>query len=458
MNPAEMPDALRLHWLAAELGLAVDAADCALAEVVIDSRKAVRGSLFVALQGARVDGHHYVAAAAQAGAAAALVQRRQPVDLPQLVVADPLAALQQLAAAWRQTYRAPVIGVTGSNGKTTTKHLLRQICAARGEVLATDGNLNNHIGVPLTLSRLRPIHATAVIEMGANHAGEIAQLSGWAQPDIAIVTQAGDAHLEGFGSREGVAHAKGEIYSALRPGGTAIINADDAYAGLWQRLAGGAEILRFGLSPEAEVTAREIQIDASRTRFLLCTPAGQAPVRLPLPGQHNILNALAAAAAGHALGLPVGTIAARLDDTVPVAGRLRLLTAPSGACVADDSYNANPDSMRAGIDWLARQPGQRWAVLGHMAELGAESERRHHALGRYAAERRLDRCIAVGAPAAAIAEGFGAGGVAVADTAAAIALLGRPGPEVTVLVKGSRSARMEAVVEALTARPSEETH
>jgi UDP-N-acetylmuramoyl-tripeptide--D-alanyl-D-alanine ligase len=453
-----MPAELRLHGLAAELGLRVDVPDRSLGDFIIDSRKVTPGSLFIALVGAREDGHRYVEAAAAAGAAAALVRQRQASALPQLVVDDPLRALQQFAARWRQAYAAPVIGVTGSNGKTTTKHLLRQICAARGEVLATEGNLNNHIGVPLTLVRLRPSQATAVIEMGANHAGEIAQLSAWAQPDIAIVTQAGDAHLEGFGSRDGVAHAKGEIYAALRPGGTAVINADDAYAGLWHRLAGGAEILRFGLSPEAEVTARDIQIDASRSRFLLQTPAGQAPVRLPLPGQHNILNALAAAAAGHALGLPVATLAERLGDTAPVAGRLRLLTAVSGACVADDSYNANPDSMRAGIDWLARQPGQRWAVLGHMAELGPDSPERHRALGRYAAERRLDRCIAVGPQAAGIAEGFGAGAVAVADTAAALSLLGHPGPDVTLLVKGSRSARMEAVVEALTTRQPEETH
>jgi UDP-N-acetylmuramoyl-tripeptide--D-alanyl-D-alanine ligase len=244
-----MPAELRLHGLAAELGLRVDVPDRSLGDFIIDSRKVTPGSLFIALVGAREDGHRYVEAAAAAGAAAALVRQRQASALPQLVVDDPLRALQQFAARWRQAYAAPVIGVTGSNGKTTTKHLLRQICAARGEVLATEGNLNNHIGVPLTLVRLRPSQATAVIEMGANHAGEIAQLSAWAQPDIAIVTQAGDAHLEGFGSRDGVAHAKGEIYAALRPGGTAVINADDAYAGLWHRLAGGAEILRFGLSP-----------------------------------------------------------------------------------------------------------------------------------------------------------------------------------------------------------------
>lgn len=452
------PSQPSLHWMSGVLGLVPEAADRALEGVVIDSRKVTPGCLFVALEGQHEDGHRYVAAAAAAGAGAALVRQRQPVSLPQLVVPHPLEALQQLASAWRRGYAAPVVGVTGSNGKTTTKHLLRQIGAARGPVLATEGNLNNHIGVPLTLLRLRAEHATAVIEMGANHAGEIAQLSSWAQPDIAIVTQAGDAHLEGFGSRDGVAHAKGEIYAALRPGGTAIINVDDPYAGLWNRLAGGAELLRFGCSPEADVTALDIQADATRTRFVLKTPAGQAPVRLPLPGLHNVMNALAAAAAGHALGLPVGTLATRLGEVVPVAGRLRLLTAQSGACVADDSYNANPDSMRAGIDWLARQPGQRWAVLGHMAELGAASTDLHRALGRYAAERGLDRCVAVGPQAVGIAEGFGHRAVAVEDTAAAIRLLGQPGPEVTLLVKGSRSARMEAVVEALTTRLSEEMH
>lgn len=442
-----------LSRLSQAVGAPPPTRDARFNRLVIDSRQVASGDLFVALTGGQQDGHRYVEAAAAAGAVGALVQRPIAIDLPQVVVSDTLVALQQWGAACRGAYAGPVIGVTGSNGKTTTKQLLAAVCAIRGEVLATEGNLNNHIGVPLTLARLRDAQQTAIIEMGANHAGEIAQLCGWARPQIGVVTQAGDAHLEGFGSREGIAHAKGEMFASLGPAGLAIINADDRFAPLWRELAGPASQIQFGLCCRADVQAVEVELDATRTTFTLVTPEGSARVRLPLPGQHNVMNALAAAAAGCALGLAVDEIAAGLARVELAQGRLKLFTSAAGACIADDSYNANPTSMRAGVDWLSRQPGQRWAVLGHMAELGRDSAALHREIGAYVAEHGIERCIAVGAAARGIAEGFGARAEWLPDAAAAVAAVGTPGADVTVLVKGSRSARMEQVVAALMGAP-----
>lgn len=442
-----------LSLLAQAVGAPPPTREARFQQLVIDSRKVQQGDLFVALTGGQQDGHGYVAAAAAAGAAAALVERAQPIDLPQVVVPDTLRALQDWGGACREAFGNPVIGVTGSNGKTTTKQLLAAVCRARGPVLATEGNLNNHIGVPLMLSRLRDHHETAIIEMGANHIGEIAQLSGWARPQIGVVTQAGDAHLEGFGSREGIAQGKGELFASLGPRGVAIINADDVFAPLWRELAGPASQIQFGLSCRADVQAVEIELDATRTSFTLVAPEGSARVRLPMPGAHNVMNALAAAACACALGMAVDEIARGLGDAELAAGRLKLMTGAGGACIADDSYNANPTSMRAGLDWLSRQPGRRWAVLGHMAELGSDSAALHRQIGTYAAEHGIERCIAVGAAARGIAEGFGVSAEWLPDAAAAIAALGSPTADVTVLVKGSRSARMEQVVAALTGAP-----
>jgi UDP-N-acetylmuramoyl-tripeptide--D-alanyl-D-alanine ligase len=442
-----------LSLLAQAVGAPLPTRETRFTRIVIDSRQVQPGDLFVALTGGQQDGHRFIQAAAAAGAAGALVQQPQALDLPQVVVPDTVAALQRWGAACREAFTHPVIGVTGSNGKTTTKQLLAAVCGLRGAVLATEGNLNNHLGVPLTLTRLRDQHETAIIEMGANHIGEIAQLSAWARPQIGVVTQAGDAHLEGFGSREGIARGKGELFASLGPRGVAIINADDVFAPLWRELAGPASQIQFGYSCRADVQAVEVELDATRTSFMLVTPEGSARVRLPMPGAHNVMNALAAAASACALGMAVDDIARGLAGVELAAGRLKVLTGVGGVCVADDSYNANPTSMRAGLDWLSRQPGRRWAVLGHMAELGADSVALHRAIGAYAAEHGIERCIAVGAAARGVAEGFGRDAEWLPDTAAAIQALGVPGPDVTVLVKGSRSARMEQVVAALTGAP-----
>ena len=439
----------RLADLARILGAALHGSDAAFARVVTDTRALQPGDLFVALAGERFDAHDFLAEAAAKGAVGALVSRRVDAAIAQVLVPDTLDALQRYAADWRRRYEGLVIGVTGSNGKTTTKQLLAAVFAARGPVLYTEGNLNNHIGVPLTLCRLRADHATAVIEMGANHAGEIALLAALARPTVGIVTQAGDAHLEGFGSREGVARAKGELFSAL-DGGVAVINADDAYASLWQRLAGESRIARFGFSEHAEVRADEVQCGADGSEFLLRTPAGSARVQLPLPGRHNVANALAAAAAGHALGLTPVQIAEGLARVEAPKGRVAVKAHASGARLIDDSYNANPTSLNAAMELLARESGTRLLVLGDMAELGPDAARLHAEAGARAKALGLDGLHALGSLSQEAVRSFGAGATAHRELPALVtALRAHLAPGTTVLVKGSRSARMERVVAAL---------
>lgn len=439
----------RLSDAARRLGVPLQGEDALFSRVVTDTRALKPGDLFVALVGEHHDAHDFLADAAAKGAVGALVSR--PVDVPiaQLLVPDPLAALQRYAASWRRHFGGPVIGVTGSNGKTTTKQLLAAVFAARGPVLYTEGNLNNHIGVPLTLCRLRREHRTAVIEMGANHAGEIAALAKLARPGVGIVTQAGDAHLEGFGSREGVARAKGEMFAALNAG-IAIINADDAYAQLWGRMAGDNRIVSFGFAGHADVRAEDLAAGPEGSRFTLLTPAGAAPVTLPLPGRHNVANALAAAAAGYALGLEPAVIAAGLAGVEAPKGRVVIKRHASGARLIDDTYNANPTSLNAAMELLAREPGERLLVLGDMAELGPEAARLHAEAGRRARALGLDGLLTLGSLSAEAAKAYGPGAQAYDDLDALIAALrGRLGTGGTALVKGSRSARMERVVAAL---------
>lgn len=440
-----------LSELIAPLNAELRGEDRHCASVTTDSRAAVEQALFVALSGDRFDGHDFIAQAQAAGAAAALVSRYVDVPIAQLKVADTLAGLQQLAQWWRARYVNPVVAVTGSNGKTTTKQMLAAVFARRGAVLATHGNLNNHIGVPLTLLRLRAQQQTAVIEMGANHAGEIARLAEIARPDVGVITQAGDAHLEGFGSREGVARAKGELFAALSPQGVAVINADDAYYGLWQQLAARSQRISFGLDAAADVQAMHLQPSAEGTRFTLRTPQGRADLLLPLPGRHNVLNALAAAGCGVALGMDVADIAQGLHNTEAAQGRLNWKTTPQGARLLDDSYNANPSSLAAGIELLAQLPGTRWLVLGGMAELGDDAARLHFEAGVAARARGIDRLYALGPLAAEAARGFGAGAEAFENFEALVAAL-QPqlDGEAVLLIKGSRSAKMERVVAALT--------
>ncbi len=441
---------LRLSELASTLEGRLQGADAEFADVCTDTRDLRRGNLFVALRGENFDGHEFLRKAATLGAAGALVNTPQSVDLPQVVVEDSLLGLQRCASAWRARFKLPVIGVTGSNGKTTVKEMIAAVLGQTHAVLATHGNLNNHIGVPLTLLKLRQNHDYAVIEMGASHAGEIALLNRLARPAVAVINNAGSAHLEGFGSPEGIARAKGELFADLAADGTAIINADDEYAGLWAELAGDRRQLRFGLHVGADVSARAIESDGSSTRFRLLVPGAEAAVELPLTGRHNVMNALAAGAVCYALDLPAAEIAYGLAQMKPVSGRLQIRTMAIGARIIDDSYNANPASLAAALDTLGHYSGESWLVLGDMGELGADAEAAHARAGHAARDAGVVRMFAVGPLSAVAIASFGEGGQHFSDQTKLIeAVQDELIPGVTVLVKGSRSARMDRVASAL---------
>jgi UDP-N-acetylmuramoyl-tripeptide--D-alanyl-D-alanine ligase len=430
-------------------------ADREFNEVAIDSRKLVPGNLFAALHGEHADGHSFVAAAAAAGAAGALVLRPVEAPLAQIVVANVELALASAARAVRAQFTGPVIGVAGSNGKTTVKEMLAAIMGQLGPCLATRGNLNNHLGVPMTLLRLEPSHRSAVIEMGANRRGDVEQLVQIARPGIGLITNAGAEHLEGFGTLEGAARAEGEMVSGLPESGTAVINGDDTYASLW-RASTSARVCSFGLRHDADFRAEESRFEVGeqgfRTHFRLCTPAGSVPVTLSLAGRHNVVNALAAAAAAVSAGASLQQVAAGLAQMQPVHGRLQLRRTHRGAWLIDDSYNANPSSARAALEVLAELGGRRWFVLGDMAELGAAAEASHRELGELARSLGVERLYSFGALAALAADAFGAGAERYRDaTELAHALDAGLSAEVRVLIKGSRVNRLERVVEALLA-------
>lgn len=448
---------MRLAELAQVSGGRLIGDDAAFTSAAIDTRQLKTGELFVALPGSKTDGHGFVAQAAQGGAAGALVARAIESKLPQVVVGDVLLALQSYAAHQRARFAGPVLAVTGSNGKTTTKQMLAAILAesfGAEAVLYTEGNLNNHIGVPLTLLRLGAGHRAAVIELGANHAGEIAQLASIAKPLIGLVTLAGAAHLEGFGNIAGVAQAKGELFAALPANGTAVINADDQYADLWRGMAGHCQRLEFGFAAAAGFRAREIRDHNGGQRFLLVTPNGEIEIRLPLLGRHNVQNALGAAAAAQAAGADLAQIARGLAAVRNVGGRLAPQTGLHGAAVVDDSYNANPTSMRASLEWLAAQSGRRWFAMGDMAELGIDAASWHRQIGEWARANGIERLFALGPLSQHAVRSFGAGARHFASHAELAGAIARElTAEVTVLVKGSRSAQMERVAQLLLARP-----
>ena len=416
--------------------------------VAIDSRAVRPDNLFVALRGPNFDGHDFGAEAVAAGAAALLVERPLDVAVAQVIVDDTVAALGHLGATWRLHFHGPLIAVTGSNGKTTVKQCLAAIAASAGPVLATRGNLNNHIGVPLMLCELDPAaHRAAVIELGANHPGEIAYLAHLARPRVGVVTNAAPAHLEGFGSIAGVARAKGELYAALAADAVAAIPVDEEHGPLWHWLAGARRCIDYAADGAAEVCVR-----AAAEGVELEVQGGVRAVAFPLPGAHNRHNAAAAAAAAWGAGFDLEAIAAGLAAVEPVAGRLVRRAGLAGATLFDDSYNANPGSFAAGLAVLAEQPGRRWAVVGEMAELGAATAEAHRRLGSDLRQAGVERVWAYGPSARETVAGFGAEAEVVEDLdTLAQRLRQELAADVSLLVKGSRSNRLERLVERLLA-------
>ena len=428
--------------------------DAAVSAVSIDSRTTQPGELYIAIKGQHFDGHAFVEPAEQAGAVAAVVQERSPVSMPQILVEDSRLALAELAGVWRKKAAVPVVGMTGSNGKTTVKEMVAAILAVKAPVLFTQGNLNNDIGVPLTLLRLNEQHRYAVIEMGANHPGEIAYTSTIAMAEVVIITNVGPAHIEGFGSLDGIAKAKGEIIETLGQDGIAVINRDDAYFDYWKNLAGSRKTMAFGLNANAEVTAKTIKTTlgnkAFATSFELVAEAGSMPVQLQLAGQHNVVNALAAAAACLALGISLEQIKQGLESVKPVTGRLQPLVSRLGNIVIDDSYNANAASLKAGLDVLASCGGEPWLVLGAFGEQGPESAKIHAEIGEMIRASGVVRLLATGEDARYTVSRFGEGGAFFDSQQDLIEVLKQElkGNE-TILIKGSRAQRMENVAAAL---------
>jgi len=435
---------LMLSDVAGMIGAELHGDDVAIDEVSTDTRSAGAGALFFALEGPNFDAHQVLDDHPEQPLAALVVRRPVAHPAPCLLVDDTRKALGRLAAAWRQRLDLRVIGLTGSNGKTTVKEMLARICAVEGPTLATAGNLNNDIGVPLTLLRLRPEHRYAVIEMGANHPGEIAWLTALVHPDVALLINASGAHLEGFGSVEAVAAAKGEIFRGLDEDGIAVINADSPFAEQWLAQNRERRIRTFGEAAGVDCRVVDFATPVFDLHGWRVAPA------LRLLGRHNVLNAAAAATAALAAGLSIDAVEQGLAAVEPVGGRLCRVAGPGGSTLIDDSYNANPASVAAAIEVLAAQPGRRYLVLGDMAELGAEAEALHAGLGTQARAQGIDGVLTLGPLSAAAAAAFGPGGIAFDDLDALLrSLRDLLAADVTVLVKGSRSAAMERVIDAL---------
>jgi len=452
-----------LHEAAQAMSGTVLGENAAFLGVSTDSRTVAPGELFVALRGDNFDGHEFVGTARTRGAVAAVVdaQGSEPLGeagLPLIVVDDTRLALGDLAAEWRSRFSLPVIGVTGSNGKTTNKEMITSIMKAAfgaDAVLATQGNLNNDIGLPLTLLKLDARHRAAVVEMGMNHPGEIAYLARIGRPTVALVTNAQRAHLEGMGTLDMIAAEKGSIFAGLAENGVAVFNADDPWADLWRSQSEHCRRLCFALEKSAEVTGRA-HVHGLENRVTIIANGEQVEVELALPGVHNARNALGAAATALAAGVSLENVRAGLTAFRGIKGRLQRRAGVHGAIVLDDTYNANPDSVCAGIDVLAETVGRKILVLGDMGEIGEMTGQFHDEIGGYAKSQGVDRLMAFGESSAIAARNFGAGGEhfkRMEDLIAA--LLAELAPETIVLVKGSRFMRMERVVEAIVA-PQEE--
>lgn len=433
--------------------------DVAFENLSIDTRALKSGDLYLAICGARFDGNDFVAQAKAAGASSAVVERWADCDLPQVRVEDGRLALGRFASAWRDRWSGRLVGITGSNGKTTVKEMIAAILGVAAPVLKTQGNLNNDIGVPLMLLKLTDEHRFAAIEMGANHAGEIAYVAGLAKPEVAVISNAGAAHLEGFGSLEGVASAKGELMASLGPQGTAVLNADDRFFGFWREMVLGRAVTSFGFGPDADVRADADSVRTGliegkfRTAFDLLYRGDRHSLALALAGKHNVTNALAAAAAAFALGFDIEQVRTGLSRIVPVPGRLEPVKGIRGSLLINDAYNANPNSFRAALEVLSEISGEPWVALGAFGELGEASAALHAEIGRQAKAMGVTRLFAVGPNASLAAESFGEGALYCQTQDELIERIQQKINENTVLlVKGSRSQHMERAVEALRER------
>ncbi len=440
-------------------------ADVQIEAVGSDTRVSLSGHLFVALRGDRFDGHDYLAQAVAAGAVAALVDSRDgepapDLPLPVVVVDDTRRALGRLAAWWRTRFDLPLIGVTGSNGKTTVKEMcaaiLRMDARAAGcednAILATQGNLNNDIGMPMMILRLTSQHRAAVLEMGMNQPGEIGYLASIARPTVALVNNAQRAHLAGMGGLAEVAVEKGAIYSGLGPSGVAVVNVDDPHADHWVALNTGRTVIRFGLDKPADVSAR-VTNQGLGSLVGLRTPQGEREFLLRVPGQHNVRNACAAAAACLAAGVSLDLVVLGLSQYAGTKGRLQVRTAERGATLLDDTYNANPDSVRAGLEVLAMTPGRKVFVFGDMGEIGDRAAEYHDEVGGFAKSQGIDMLFAFGEHTALAARNFGEGGAHFDSVDTLLtAIRSELGPNTVVLVKGSRFMKMERVTDAIAVK------
>ena len=448
--------AMNLGWIAEQLGWQLIGEDCTITAVSTDSRRIGDGDCFLALSGERFNAHDFIPDVVARGAAAVIVSERQAIDIPQLLVSDTRQALGELGALVRRQVAPRTVAITGSCGKTTVKEMCAAILALKGKVLYTAGNFNNDIGVPLTLLRLESDHEFAVMELGANHGGEIDYTTQLVKPEVAMVTNVGASHLEGFGTVDDVARAKGEIYGGLAPDGTAIYDLQSDYADYWKNLCQGRKLCGFAVNGDAPVRAVNVRLDADGcAHFDLHSPQGDIPVQLALPGEHNVANALAAAAACLALGASLAQVAVGLLAVRPVGGRLNMLQPADNFTLIDDTYNANVTSVTAAITLLAQRPGFRVLVLGDMGELGDDARHYHALIGQRADAAGIDLLITRGALSRHCGDDFGGEHHHFDDHEVLshflvdrLDALANDAP-LTVLVKGSRSATMEQVVQLL---------
>lgn len=418
--------------------------------VCIDSRLVKPGTLFIAIQGEQFDGHDFIKEAEMKGALAAVVNRKiDGVLIPQFVVADTLDALAKIAAAHRHAVTCPVIALTGSNGKTSVKEMIAAILPPPSH--ATKGNLNNHIGAPLSVLELNDEHRYAVFELGANHLGEIAHTVAIVQPDVTLINNIAPAHVEGFGSIDGVARAKGEIHLGLSATGTAIVNDDDGYAHFWDELLADKKIIRFSAVHPTDIYAQDVRLDThGRGHFSLILPNARADIELQVPGEHNIRNALAAAACCYAVGISIKDIQRGLNHFHGVNGRMTVLAGKNQSIIIDDTYNANLRSVVTALEVLAKRQGEKIFVFGDMGELGEWATQHHQEVGLAARELGIDRVVTCGTFSKLASQAFGDGGKHYATQEDIVQyLLEKLGPNTSVLVKGSRSSAMEKIVQKL---------